>query len=213
MSTAPPNAPLERFSAGAIKARGGVVGNGDEERWMEAYTGGDRLAFTRLFRVLAPRVHAFYLRSFREPAVADELLQTTFLRVHRARATYRIGAPVAPWIFTIAANVRRDELRRRLRRKEDLDEEALSLAMAAEGAESIIASQENAEIADRVRAAVDALPEGQRVVIQLHRFEGFPLPEVARILGLKEVAVRVRASRAYDRLRVELAALRGSSPS
>lgn len=201
--------PRPRFPGTAIRSTVTRLADGEEDQWMADYAAGDRTAFTRLFRALGPRVHAFFLRSMRDVAVADELLQTTFLQVHRARESYRVGSPVAPWIFTIAANVRRDELRRRLRRKEDLDEEALERAMATEGGESVIAAREGAELADRVRAAVDALPEGQRIVVQLHRFEGFPLPEVAKILGLKEVAVRVRASRAYERLRVELANLRG----
>lgn len=172
---------------------------------MSAYAAGDRDAFRALFRELGPRIHAFFLRSFRDPAVSDELLQITFMNVHRARATYREGSPVAPWVFTIAANVRRDELRRRMRRKEDLDEAALDDAVDVTQQDAD--PQADALIADRVRAAVDALPEPQRVVVHLHRFEELTFPQIAGVLGLSEVAVRVRASRAYTKLREELRGL------
>ena len=80
---------------------------------MAAYATGDENAFARLFASLAPKMYGFFLRSFRDPSTCDELLQTTFLRIHRARTSYRPELAVRPWAFTIAAHVRRDELRRR----------------------------------------------------------------------------------------------------
>jgi RNA polymerase sigma-70 factor (ECF subfamily) len=89
--------------------------NVSDEALMQRYLAGDVGAFEALFARLAPRVHGFFLRSFRESAVADDLLQATFLKLHRARTAYRRGDPLRPWVFTIAANVRLDELRRRYR--------------------------------------------------------------------------------------------------
>jgi len=57
--------------------------------------------------------------------VADDLLQVTFMKVHRARAQYRPELKLMPWLFAVAARVRLDELRRRLRLPEDADEDAL----------------------------------------------------------------------------------------
>jgi RNA polymerase sigma-70 factor (ECF subfamily) len=174
---------------------------------MLAYAAGDEQAFTRLFARLAPSVHRFFLRSFRDPSVCDELLQTTFLRVHRGRASYQAGMPLRPWLFTIAAHVRRDELRRLFRLREDAGEEALAAAEEA----SARGNASNAErtvvqgdVAERVRAALDGLPESQRVVIQLHRFESLTFAEIAGVLGTSEVAVRGRAFRAYAQLRKTL---------
>src|SRR2546429_465875 len=86
-----------------------------EEELMDAYVTGDRRAFERLFALLAPRVHGFFLRSFGDRAVADDLLQITFLKMHRARGEFRRGSRVRPWLFAIAARVRLDELRKRYR--------------------------------------------------------------------------------------------------
>jgi RNA polymerase sigma-70 factor (ECF subfamily) len=173
---------------------------------MAAYARGDQRAFERLFARLAPSVHAFFLRSFRSPAVADDLLQTTFLKLHRARKEYRTDARVRPWVFTIAARVRLDELRRRYAAPADSDEEALaSLADEREpGGERRL---EQADVKARVKAAVDALPESQRVVVHLHRYEGMTFAEIAKALGSTEGAIKLRAFRAYERLRESLASL------
>src|SRR5258708_40365061 len=103
---------------------------------MAAYVSGDARAFEQLFARLAPRVHGFFLRSFREAAMADDLLQVTFMKIHRARETYRPDLRVAPWIFAVAARVRLDELRRRRRLPQDADEEALPRADGAAAAQA-----------------------------------------------------------------------------
>ena len=56
---------------------------------MAAYVAGDARAFEQLFARLAPRLHGFFRRSFGE--AADDLLQVTFMKVHRARQQYRQG--------------------------------------------------------------------------------------------------------------------------
>src|SRR5262249_35855847 len=75
-----------------------------EERLMARYAAGDQLAFQQLFSMLAPRIHAFFMRSFSdEVTIADDLMQLTFLRIHRTRGSYRPERPLKPWVFTIAA--------------------------------------------------------------------------------------------------------------
>ena len=179
--------------------------NESNEALMAAYVRGDGSAFERLFQRLAPRVHGFFLRTFRQPTVADDLLQTTFLKLHRARAEYRPDRPLRPWLFTIAARVRLDELRRRRNLPEDADEETLARTedTRAEPAASNNASA-TTDRADAVREALGRLPESQRVIILLHRYEGLTFPEIARALAISEGAVKLRAFRAYERLRVEL---------
>src|SRR5262245_42715764 len=92
---------------------------------MAQYASGDRAAFERLFAVLAPKIRAFFGRSFSDAALVDDLTQATFLKLHRARRSYRADLPLKPWVFTIAAGVRRDELRRRFRLPRHVDETEL----------------------------------------------------------------------------------------
>jgi len=172
---------------------------------MAAYVTGDSRAFETLFARLAPRLHRFFRRTFGTEATADDLLQQTFFKIHRARDTYRRDMRVAPWAFAIAARVRLDELRRRKRLAEDGDEEALAradeqLAVARDDAAGPI----DADVAELVRRAVDELPESQRVVIHLNRFEGLTFAEIARVLGTTEGAIKLRAFRAYGVLRSRL---------
>jgi RNA polymerase sigma-70 factor (ECF subfamily) len=172
---------------------------------MARYAAGDVAAFRQLFAMVAPTVRAFFMRSFRDPAVADDLLQTTFLKLHRVRATYRPELPVRPWLFTIAASVRRDELRRRYRLPPHVGEddwERFELQMQDERRET----SGQSDLAETVRAAIDRLPEAQRAIVYLHRYEGLTFDEIAEVLSTTPGAARTRASRAYDALRKDLQA-------
>lgn len=175
---------------------------------MASYARGDSGAFAKLFADLAPRVHAFFRRSFPDPAVADDLMQTTFLKLHRARASYRPELPLRPWVFTIAAGVRRDELRRRHRLPPHVTEDAwerAEAALARDDDASEHAERGASDAAGAVRDAIARLPESQRVVLHLHRYEEMTFEQIAAVLSTTPGAVRVRASRAYDTLRNELA--------
>ncbi len=164
---------------------------------MAAYVAGDARAFERLFRALAPSVRAFFARSVRSGAVADDLAQSTFLKIHGARASFRPGERLRPWVFTIAARVRSDWLRAQGRPADDLDSEAPDPDPGRDPASAVLVQ----ERAERVRAALEHLPEPQRVVVHLHRFEELSFAEIGRALGISEGAARIRAFRAYDRLR------------
>jgi RNA polymerase sigma factor (sigma-70 family) len=178
-----------------------------DETLMAAYVSGDRHAFEQLFARLAPRLHRFFRRSFSAESTADDLLQVTFLKLHRARDTYKPDMRVAPWAFAIAARVRLDEYRKRKRLAEDGDEEALARADEARATEPRDDGAIDGDAADAVRRAIDALPESQRVVIHLNRFEEMTFAEIARVLGTTEGAVKLRAFRAYGALRRALAPL------
>jgi RNA polymerase sigma-70 factor, ECF subfamily len=181
------------------------LGRTSEETLMARYVTGDVAAFRRLFALLAPRVHGFFLRSFGDSCLADDLTQNTFLKFHRARRAYRRDLPLKPWVFTIAASVRRDELRRLYRLPPHVEEGELEHAELAAGSPLIREPDSSvASKSDEVRDALLRLPESQRVVLHLHTYEELTFQEIAVILGTTPGAVRVRASRAYERLREEL---------
>jgi RNA polymerase sigma-70 factor (ECF subfamily) len=178
------------------------MGSTDEEL-MSAWVAGDPRAFEQLFARLAPRIHGFFLRSFRDESVADDLLQVTFMKVHRAREQFRPGLRLAPWLFAVAARVRVDELRRRLRLPEDADEDAIARADEQAPRDEPLGN----DVRDAVRAALEALPESQRTVIHLHRYEGMTFSEIAGLLGTTAGAVKLRAFRGYETLRQRLRGL------
>jgi RNA polymerase sigma-70 factor (ECF subfamily) len=172
----------------------------DEEALMAAYVAGDARAFERLFRALAPSIRAFFAHSVGGGAVADDLAQTTFLKMHGARATFRAGERLRPWVFTIAARVRADWLRAHGRGDAELDDDAPDPEPRHDPGRAVLAR----ERADRVREALGRLPEAQRAVVHLHRYEELSFAEIGRALGISEGAARIRAFRAYDRLRALL---------
>jgi len=170
---------------------------------MTAYADGDLRAFDALFARMAPRVHAFFLRGLGDRSVANDLLQTTFLKLHRSRALYIRGAPFRPWLFSLAARVRIDELRRRMRVPAMVGHEALDDMVAP----FVTFEPGDDEQARLVREALSKLPHGQRIVIELHRFEGMTFGEIGKVLGVAETAARVRAFRGYETLRKTLRSL------
>jgi RNA polymerase sigma-70 factor (ECF subfamily) len=175
-----------------------------DEALMAAYVAGDERAFQQLFQRTAPSIHAFFMRSFAEAAVADDLMQTTFFKMHRARGQWRSDRRLRPWLFSIAARVRIDELRRRYGLREDASPEAVERAADEAQPASAEDEAERADVAAAVQAALARLPESQRVVVHLHRFAGLTFAEIGAILGASEGAVKLRAFRAYSELRRRL---------
>lgn len=184
-----------------------------DEELMAAWVRGDGRAFDALFARWAPKLAAYFARSFGRSSsnAGHDVLQTTFLKIHAAKHTFREGAPFRPWLYGIASRTRADELRKRYRLKDNVAEGDLSdLSLAGDDGADL---GESAEVVRRVRAAVASLPEGQRTVVLLHRYEGLTFGEIAEALTIaegkpvQEGAVRVRAFRAYEVLRAALADL------
>ena len=158
----------------------------------------DRGAFELLFQRYYARLYGLFMRSLAHPESSEELVQRTFLQLHRARRDYDPERPFRPWLFTIAMNLRREHFRRRARRSETPYEPAVH------GEPSVPASATTAT--ERlVRRALQRLPDGQREVIVLHWYEQLSFKEIATIVGASTSAVKVRAHRGYSRLRDELA--------
>lgn len=167
---------------------------------MLTWARGDEAAFRDLFQRYAPILVRILCRQVGRPADAQDLTQQTFLHLHRARRDFKSEMRLRPWIMTIAMNLARDLMRRRGRRPEtSIDESPAAAVVAAPAVEPV-----DRDVARRVRAAVSALPEDQREVIELHWFEQLPFNEIATIVGATAGAVRVRAHRGYVTLRKKL---------
>jgi len=167
---------------------------------MERFVHGEESAFSELFARHAPRLHGA-LRRIVGPAAADDVLQSTFLSIVRARGRYEAGAPFRPWLYAVGINAARDHLRRH--RHEELQDPADLPERVAEP--EPLADPGLSRV---VEQALAQLPNNQREAIVLHRFEGFSFREIGALLGVSETAVKVRAHRGYERLRVLLAAHR-----
>ena len=169
-----------------------------DEELMASYVDGDRLAFDALFNRYSPRITRMLARQIARSADVADIVQQTFLQLHRARRDFRQGAKLRPWVYTIALNLKRQYFRRRGRRPET----GLGEFDPAESGR--YGNPERGMVGEELRAALTRLPEAQRTVIELHWFEGLPFKEVASVVGASEAAVKVRAHRGYAKLRETL---------
>jgi len=167
-----------------------------DEDLMRAYVDGDHDAFRRLFERYAPMLMRLTIRHLRSEDLAREVVQQTFFQMHAARRDFRQDKKLRPWVFTIAMNLVREHYRKKKRRKETVLEEAREPATQEE-----LGPIETQQRAKLLRDALNRLPESQREVVELHWFDERPFAEVAQIVGSTEGAVRVRAHRAYKRLK------------
>lgn len=179
---------------------------------------GDEEAFRQLFRRHSPRVLQFVRRHVGDPAVADELAQDVFLQLFQARRRYRPTARFTTWLYTIALNVCRNELRRperrrRIRPETADDEEAVQDfdLMPADDptSEEAVAGR---ELEGRLRNALQKLPEKQRTAFLLSRVDGLAYRDVAGVLRCTEGAVKALLFRATQSLRRDLQDVLSESP-
>ncbi len=179
----------------------------DDRRVMQAFCDGDESAFDVLFRRWSGRVLRFLERMVREPAVAEELLQETFLRVHRAREKWEPSARFSTWLFSIATNLALNELRRPFRRSvhesTDAEREGAPLELAAE-APAVDDVAHARRVGGDVERALASLPERQRAALWLTAVEGLSYAEVAASLDTSPQSVKALVHRGRSALAEQL---------
>src|SRR5579862_3062998 len=98
-----------------LEAQPSAFPNAEFEELMTRYQQADPAAVTVLVERLSPQLYRFFASQLGNRADADDMLQDTWLRIHRVRHTYRAGDPLLPWVYTIARRVRVDNYRKRYR--------------------------------------------------------------------------------------------------
>jgi RNA polymerase sigma-70 factor (ECF subfamily) len=170
---------------------------------MVEYQRGDPAATTLLIRQVSPLLLRFFTSQCGSRPEAEDLLQDTWLQIHRVRHTHRPGEPVLAWIYAIARHVRVDGYRRsqRIRSRE----------------QTMSPLPEPSDIAKPLPAAdfdelIAVLPPSQREVVSMLKVSGMSLEEVARATGCSVGSVKLKAHRAYEKLRAILKPGRSGSP-
>jgi RNA polymerase sigma-70 factor (ECF subfamily) len=169
------------------------------EMLMLRYQQGDFGAATSLIGRISPQLHRFFLARSESRADADDLLQETWLRIHKVRHTYRPSEPALPWFYAIARNVRVDHYRKSIRTT--VGEQKLE-AMSTE-ASSVPGESDHVH---RLEALLAPLPESQREVIEMLKVSGMSLEEVARATSSSVGSVKQKVHRAYKKLRETMSA-------
>lgn len=175
----------------------------DDDALLAAAQAGDRDAYGELVRGHMPRALAVAHAVVGNRADAEDVAQEAFVRAFRNLSRFRPGAPFAPWLFRITTNVALDVLKHRRRsREEDLDDS--HRARAADDADAGAVANERAR---RIAAAIEALPEMQRLVARFSLIEELGHDEIAAILDISEGTVRSHLSHAKQTLRSKLSDL------
>jgi RNA polymerase sigma-70 factor (ECF subfamily) len=163
---------------------------------MVEYQAGSAEAFDRLYAGLAPILRRYQIGMARDGARAEDLVQETFLRIHRARRTYSPDQPLLPWVFAIARHVflmDRRSRERRGRRELQPQEGMPEPADRAEG--------ERAVEREALMQALGRIPAERRESLVLHHVTGLGFREIAVLLGISEGAAKLRSSRGMTGLR------------
>lgn len=200
----------------SMAPRSAAAGPSSLDLAMRRYADGHEAAFVELYTALAPRVQRFLLRLAGSTAIAADLTQETFLRVHRARGTFDPRLAVVPWVLTIARNACADHLRRSPRtpaapnRLEQAEGSAAFDVVPGRSPASPEDTLVAKETRDRVAASLDAMPHGHREAFVLIRLEGLSTAEAAQVIGITETAAKLRLFRAYEAIRGTLARSEGA---
>jgi RNA polymerase sigma-70 factor (ECF subfamily) len=172
---------------------------------MQAYLNGEIEAFDALYAAFAGRLRGYLLSQCRDATLADDLLQETFMQIHRSRRTYQPGRPVTPWIYAIARHVhlmKRRSTGRRTRFEDGMAADARTADASHDSIGSIVDG-------DLVRRALREVPADQREALLLHHVEGWSFVEIAARLGIRVNAAKTRAFRGMRKMRDHLKGSQG----
>ena len=160
---------------------------------------GDRDAFGRLVTRYQKTLLNFFIRSGVQYDDGEDLVQQTFIRLYRYRNRYQPRAKFTTFMFLLARQVWIDDLRKRKRAERLRD----ALTREAEVPAGVSVSPSEKSGLD-VAAAVAALPEAMRQVVELGVYQDLPYAEVARILDIPAGTVKSRMFNAIRLLREHL---------
>lgn len=170
---------------------------------MGAYAQGDADAFSKLYRRYEGRIYSFFSRRLpiAKYDLSKDLFQKTWLKVHQARKSFDPSRKFSSWIFTVALNVLRDQLKLSSSKMEiQIDDDFASITDNEQIEERLVLQFE----LGRVQSALALLPEGQKQVLMLAEWEGLTGPEISEVMKISEVNIRQLLFRAKAKMRALL---------
>lgn len=160
---------------------------------------GDIMAYEVLLKRYQRPVYGFIRRQVGDQALAEELFQETFLKVYDRIDTCKRPEAFKSWTFSIAANLCRNQARRRHVRRGEVATERIN-GHASPGPDPENAAM-NAQMRERIEAALDELSEAQREVFLLYQYTKLSYDEIAEVLDVPLGTVKSRMNTALARLR------------
>jgi RNA polymerase sigma-70 factor (ECF subfamily) len=172
---------------------------------------GDEAGFSLLVEKYRRQMVHYMFRMVHNQAVAEEMAQEVFLRVYRARSSYRAEAKFSTWLYRIATNLgvnhARDTHHERAVQAVYLDQPDPETGISPDVADTTPTVEQNmlqeARLA-AIRKHVMALPERQRTAVLMHKYQDLDYKQIGAVLKLSESATKSLLFRAYQTLRERL---------
>jgi RNA polymerase sigma-70 factor (ECF subfamily) len=184
----------------------GACQHGGVSDLIERFRAGDPDAVREIYRAYGGAVHTVATSLVRDPELAAEVVQQTFVKAWRAAQQYDGTRDLAPWLYAIARNTAVDVLRAELRPTRGGHEPEVEVADESE-------SFERAWERFEIRRAIDALPDGEREVVRRSHLLGYTHEQIAEQLDIPIGTVKSRSGRAHRRLAAALGHLAANQPS
>lgn len=156
---------------------------------MKLYQDGNEDAFRLLYQRTSSKIYGYLVNKVKDTEIANEIFQSTFLKLHRGRHLYNQNLPFLPWLFAICRNALSDYFRKNKANQEVSNELALANAMASPDYENF---------------DFPKLPKTQQLAIELRYLEGFSFEEISKKLNTTSLNVRQLISRGTRKIKAHL---------
>ena len=177
----------------------------DDSALVAAYLAGEKRAFTELTERYQTRLLNFVYRTTGDRERAEDLVQETFIRVYRHLHRFDQSKKFSTWIYTIASNLAKNELRNRsrnplvlfqtIKKNWEADQRPLEWEDNTYRPDDLFRKR---HLREMVESAVEQLPEHHRTVFMLREMEGKSYEEIAEITGCNLGTVKSRLNRARN---------------
>lgn len=202
----PPKASVPEQASTAKEARD----SSEDEALVERARAGDTLAFQALFQKYNRRVYAVALGVVKRPEDAMDVVQDAFIKVHKHLATFQGASSFYTWLYRIVMNLGIDHVRKKRKIVEWGDDVPIEHAAGdrtlvpkvphANPSQSVV----RRELSEKIRQALDTLPEYHRAVILLREVEGMSYEEIAEVLNVPKGTIMSRLFHARRKMQDQL---------
>ena len=181
----------------------GEVEKNREQELIARAQKGDRSAFAVLLREHQDEVYTLARRLVGDPHLASDVAQEALIRAWRALPKFRGDARLSTWLYRITVNTAWTHKKRAKRDQGASIEDHLDIPAPKDSGHPEIAG-EILELRERLRLALDRIPDAQREVVVLKDIYGWSHAEIAESMGISVTAAKVRLHRARARLAKDL---------
>lgn len=190
-----------------VSSRAQSTNQPTDEELIARFQNGDAYAFDLLVKRYKDPLLNFIYRFIGDLVESEDIVQETFFRVYKNKHYYKEVAKFSTWIYTIAGNLAKTELRRRKRRKvfSIHKETPIDKELELPDLKSDPEKEVNTIVTEKIiQKAISSLPQKFRQVIVLRDIQGFSYEEISSIIKVPLGTVKSRVNRARLKLQDDL---------